>query len=102
MITAITKDITINIRDLSLRDIGDILPNTQFTGSGLQKIGTVDYIVLETVAGKPVTGYVSTLAKIDWKTVDTPPVTTSSFPDSFILENPKTGERAEYIFVKVL
>jgi len=31
-----------------------------------------------------------------------PPVATPSFPESYILENPKTGERAEYIFVKVL
>jgi len=103
-------DVTVNIRSTpavtATNDIGDIPAGTYFIGSGyVTGNDGVKYIDLISVGGINTDGYVSTKARVtlleDTGTTP-PPVTSPVFPESYILENPKTGERAEYIFVKVL
>jgi len=109
---------TINIRrtpavidGVNSNDIGDILANTEFLGSALvDGANGVKYIELVSVGGVDKTGFVSTLAAIqfieDTGTTNPPPVTVG-FPQSYILtdndpKSPNYGKRAEYTFSKVL
>lgn len=103
-------DVTVNIRSTpavtATNDIGDVPAGTEFIGSGyVTGNDGVKYIDLVSVGGINKDGYVSTNARVtllENTGTTPPPVVTPSFPESFILTNPKDGSRAEYIFVKVL
>ena len=105
-------NVTVNIRSTpavtSTNDIGDIPAGTEFICEDYMVTG-VDgnkYVSLISVGGFNKSGYVSTKANItllgNTTTPPTDPQPVPTFPESFILENPKTGERAEYVFVRVL
>lgn len=82
-------------------DIGDILMGQTFKGSGIEVgANAIKYIKLTEVAGKPVTGYVSTAANISWQEVPDAPAV--KFPSSYTVTNNDDGSKALYEFVRVL
>ncbi len=95
----------VNIRSTpavtATNDIGDILMGQTFKGSGIEVgANAIKYIKLIEVAGKPVTGYVSTVANISWQEVPDAPAV--KFPSKFTLINGDDGSKAEYSFVREL
>ena len=102
---------TINIRKtpavidgVNSNDIGDIPANTEFIGSSLVTgANGVKYIELISVGGFNKTGFVSTLASIQFieDTGDTTPPPAPMFPESFILTDPQ-GKQARYDFTRIV
>ncbi len=102
---------TINIRKtpavidgVNSNDIGDIPANTEFIGSSLVTgANGVKYIELISVGGFNKTGFVSTLASIQFieDTGETTPPPAPMFPESFVLTDP-SGAKAEYVFVRIV
>ncbi len=102
-------NVTVNVRSSTstavANIIGSIPAGTEFIGSAhVTGNDGVKYVDLVSAGGINRDGYVSTKANITLieDTGETTPPPAPNFPESFILTDPKTGDKAEYIFVRVI